>query len=190
MKIAKNKIELKPAQESDREKIYNWLYKSDITASIMGHPKYPDHPIPSWEEFCDEYPLSFFNASGDGTGRVFIIFANDDEVGTIGYDLLDKEKDRVVLDIWMKSEKYCGRGYGNDALQALSRHIHKKYGITNFIISPSERNKRAIAAYEKAGFKRIKLLNRKEQENEFGLSEYDDNVLMIKRLISNQSSEL
>ena len=56
------------------------------------------------------------------------------------------------------------------------------YGITNFIISPSARNKRAIAAYKKAGFEYVKTLNKEEQEKEFGQAEYDDNVLMKKRL--------
>jgi len=188
MEIVWNKIKLIPAKESDREEIHNWLCKSDLTPSVIGPPKYPEHPVPTWREFCNEYPLSFFSSSGDGTGRVFIIFANDEEVGTVGYDLLDKAKDRVVLDIWMKSEKYCGHGYGSDALNALSTYIHENYGITNFLISPSERNKRAVAAYKKAGFEYVKTMDKKEQEKEFGLSEYNDNILMIKRFITNQSS--
>lgn len=182
MKIKGNKIELIPAQISDREKIYDWLCKSDLTSSIMGYPSYPEHPIPTFKEFCNEYPLSFFNASGDGIGRVFIIFADEEEIGTIGYDLLDIKKDRVVLDIWMKAEQYCCRGYGSDSLNTLSRYIHENFGITIFLISPSARNKRAIAAYHKAGFNYIKIMNKEEQEKEFGLSEYDDNVLMIKNL--------
>ena len=182
MKITGNIIEIKPAQESDRENIYAWLAQSDLTYSMMGPPYYPDNPIPSWEEFCEDYTLSFFNALGDGKGRNYIITINNEDVGTVGYDLLDKEKDRVVLDIWMRSEKYCGHGYGSDALGALCNYIHKKYGITNFIISPSARNERAIAAYKKAGFEVIKTLNKEEQEKEFGLSEYDDNILMTKNL--------
>jgi RimJ/RimL family protein N-acetyltransferase len=108
-------------------------------------------------------------------------------VGIVGYDLLEKKKDRVVLDIWMRSEKYCGHGYGSDALNILSRYIHEYFGITNFWISPSARNKRAVAAYRKAGFEYNKILNKNEQEIEFGLSEYDDNVLMIKKLVTRPS---
>ncbi len=186
MKIVGNKIELKPAQESDREKIYTWLAQSDLTPSIMGPPDYLDHPIPSWEEFCEDYTISFFNASGDGKGRNYIIVVNNEEIGTIGYDLLDKNKNRVVLDIWMRSEKYCGHSYGSDALNTLCDYIHENYGITNFIISPSARNKRAIDAYKKAGFEYVKTLNKDEQKKEFGLSEYDDNILMIKRVITRQ----
>ena len=148
----------------------------------MGPPDYPDHPIPSWEEFCYDYTLSFFNASGEGKGRNYIIVFTDEEIGTIGYDLLDKNKNRVVLDIWMRAEKYCGLGYGRDALNTLCDYIHKIYGITNFIISPSARNKRAIAAYKKADFKYISIISKTEQEKEFGKSEYDDNIIMIKSL--------
>jgi RimJ/RimL family protein N-acetyltransferase len=180
MGIIGKTIELKPAQESDRKKIYTWLTQSDITPSMMGPPDYPDQSIPSWNEFCEDYTLSFFNASGDGKGRNFIIVINSEEIGTIGYDLLDKNKNRVVLDIWMKAEKYCSHGYGSDALDTLCKYIHKTYGITSFTISPSARNKRAIAAYKKAGFKYIRIIEKEEQEKEFGKSEFDDNIIMLK----------
>jgi len=190
MIISGDRIKLRPAQESDRNKIYTWLAQSDLTSSMMGPPDYPDHLIPSWEEFCEDYTLSFFNSSGDGKGKNYIIVVNDEEVGTIGYDLLDKKKDRVVLDVWMSTEKYCGHGYGSDALNTICNHIHKIYGITNFIITPSARNKRAIAAYKKAGFEYVSTISKEEQEKEFGKSEYDDNIIMIKKLITNQSSRL
>ena len=182
MNISGEKVELKPAQESDRRTIYEWLSQSDLTSSMMGPPVYPDHPVPSWDEFCEDYTPSFFNSSGDGKGRNFIIIAGRLEVGTVGYDLLDKKKNRVVLDIWMRAEKYCGHGYGSDALKTLSIYINKTYGINNIIISPSARNKRAIAAYIKAGFKYLSTINKAEQIKEFGVSEFEDNILMIKEI--------
>lgn len=182
MKISGHKVELRPARPSDRKKIFRWLARSDLTPSIMGPPDYPDLPVPTWEEFCREYLLSFFSTSGDGRGRNYIIVGDGEEVGTVGYDLLDKQKDRAILDIWLRSGKYCGRGYGSDALKALCRYIHENFGIGNFIISPSARNKRAIAAYRKAGFEAIKTLNKDDQIEEFGRAEYDDSILMMKRV--------
>lgn len=131
---------------------------------MMGMQNYPDHPIPTWEEFCDDYKPHFFNSSGDGKGRNYIIIASDEEVGTIGYDLLDKKKNRIVLDIWMRAEKYCGLGYGSDTLNTLCDYLHKTYCITNFIISPSARNKRAIAAYRKSGFEYVSTISKEEQK--------------------------
>ena len=182
MNICGDKVELRPARKSDRKKIFYWLTQSDLTSSVMGPPHYPDHPIPSWDEFCKDYTDSFFNSTGDGKGRNYIITAGGEEIGTIGYDLLDKKKNRVLLDIWMRAEEYCGHGYGSDALKTLSSYINRIFGITNIIISPSARNKRAIAAYRKAGFKYVSVITKEEQEKEFGLSEFDDNVIMIKKL--------
>ena len=82
----------------------------------------------------------------------------------------------------MSGEKYCGHGFGSDALNAFCDYIHNTYGISNFIISPSARNKRAIAAYEKSGFEYVSFISKEEQENEFGLSEYGDNIIMRKCL--------
>jgi len=125
MNIFGDKVELRPARKSDRGKIYDWLTQSDLTSSIMGPPDYPDHPVPSWDEFCKDYTLSFFNSSGDGKGR-------------------------------------------------------------NIIISPSARNKRAIAAYRKAGFKYISTINKAEQQKEFGVNEFDDNIIMMKKITANE----
>lgn len=180
--LSGKKVILRPARKSDRKNIYLWLTQSDLTPSMMGPPDYPDHPIPTWKEFCRDYRPSFFDASGDGQGRNYIILARDEEIGTIGYDLLDRRKNHVVLDVWLRAEKYCGLGYGSDSLIVLCEHLHKTYGINNFIISPSAKNKRAIAAYRKSGFKFISRIGKKEQIKEFGISEYDDNILMKKTL--------
>ena len=179
---------LRPARKSDRKRIYLWMAHSDATPSMMGPPDYPDHPIPSWDEFCQDYGEHFFKPSGDGKGRNYIIIADGKEVGTVGYDLCDKEKSRAVLDIWLCGEKYCGQGYGTDALNALCRHLFDKHGIRNFYIGPSSRNKRAVAAYLKAGFHQVGL-STQELDDEFGrgvnILDYRDNILM-KRVIRKQ----
>jgi RimJ/RimL family protein N-acetyltransferase len=187
MNIIGRKITLRPAVISDRKKIYLWLTKSDLTPTFMGYLRYPDAQIPAWKEFCRDYEESFFNSSGNEKGRNFIILADNTEVGTVGYDLFDAKKSRVVMDIWMRAEKYCGLGYGPEALRTLCKYLHQKYGIINFYISPSSRNNRAIRAYLKAGFKLIKLSrNKAKKEFGFDIYEYDDNIVM-KKAISNKS---
>lgn len=174
-------IQLRPAIESDRKKIYEWLAHSDLTPSMMGPPDYPDGPVPTWDEFSSDYHLDFFNDSGNGHGRNFIILSGDEAVGTVGYDCTDMKEKRTFLDIWLAEERYCRKGYGSDALKTLCRYLFHTYGIVSFIISPSERNKRAIAAYEKAGFVRLQL-DPEEQLEKFGRGEYRDNIIMEKRM--------
>ena len=167
----------------DREKIYVWMARSDVTPSMMGPPDYPDHPVPNWEEFLRDYGEHFFNPSGDGRGRNFIIIADGEEVGTVGYDLCDKTRSRAVLDIWLRGEEYCGHGYGTDALNALCCYLSDEYGIRKLLISPSSRNKRAVAAYTKCGFREV-VISDEELEAEFGngvnIRDYRDCVVMMR----------
>lgn len=109
---------LRPASIEDRRKIFEWLTQSDVTPSMMGPPKYPDHPVPSWNTFKQDYRESFFENSAGATGKNYIILAEATEVGTIGFDKLDFQYGTVDLDIWMKAEEFCGRGYGPDGLNA------------------------------------------------------------------------
>ena len=183
MVIKGSKIKLRPAILSERRLIYAWLAKSDLTPSFMGPPNYPDSHIPTLKEFCQDYKENFFNPAGNKTGRNYIIIANNIRVGTIGYDLFNDKKRRVVLDIWMRSERYCGKGYGTDALRTICGFLNKRYTIKDFYISPSSGNKRAIAAYRKAGFRAIRM-SRRVAKKEFGVDIYDyhDNIVMRKTL--------
>ena len=153
MMIKCKTIGLRVAEIEDRRKIFEWLTQSDITLSMMGKPNYPDHLVPSWENFQQDYTEAFFDENADEKGRNYIILLAETEIGTIGYDSLDRQTGTVDLDIWMKEEKYCGHGYGTEALTCLIGYLHEKYGITIFRVDPSARNERAIRAYKKAGFR-------------------------------------
>jgi diamine N-acetyltransferase len=81
----------------------------------------------------------------------------------------------------LRSSEVCGRGYGSDALLALTRHLHETFGVTKFILRPSRRNTRAIRAYAKAGFRLLPLTD-EEQAERYGPGDYSDTVVMAKEL--------
>lgn len=56
---------------------------------MMGPPLFPDHPIPTWQEFCADYADRFFRPEGDGFGRLFVIGEGQREIGCISYDGLN-----------------------------------------------------------------------------------------------------
>ena len=47
------------------------------------------------------------------------------------------------------------KGYGSDALKALTKYLFENMNMRRCWIEPGEYNRRAIKAYEKAGFKRV-----------------------------------
>ncbi len=175
------KVFLRPALESDRLQVYEWLTRSDVTPSMMGPPDYPDHPAPSWEEFCGDYMPNYFDDSDPFAGRCFIIVADGQDVGVVSYNAIEEEGGLTELDIWLGAEAYCGKGYGSNALEALCAHLHKAYRVEHFIIRPSGRNRRAIAAYKRAGFELLPL-SPAEQTERFGEADYEDSVVLLKQL--------
>ena len=74
------KVALRPAVEADRTSVYAWLARSDLTPSMMGPPRFPDHPVPAWEEFCADYKPHYFDGSLPHAGRCFIIVAGSEDV--------------------------------------------------------------------------------------------------------------
>ena len=171
-------VQLRPACLSDRRDVYSWLAESDVTASMMGPPAYPESPPPTWDEFCTDYEQHFFDGSAADVEASYIIEAGGEPVGHVNYEVRDLPVRCAELDIWLRSERDTGHGYGPDALAALTEHLHSTLGVSTFLLRPSARNHRAIRAYQKAGFV-IVSMTPKQQDEIYGPGDYEDAVLLI-----------
>ena len=166
-------VTLRPATKSNRKTIYQWLiHWTNLT---------PNNKKPSWEEFCNDYKDFFFDGTQQNVGRCFLVFVDENPVGHINYHTLCPHYKHTELDIWMSNDNNCGRGYGSDALNILCNYLFKKFGIDEFIIRPSAQNKRAIRAYQKAGFRKI-VCGLKEQISRYSATDFDDCIVMIKHI--------
>ncbi|MDA8236210.1 MAG: GNAT family N-acetyltransferase [Clostridia bacterium] len=186
-------IQLIPATPEDRLTAYQWLCQSDTTPYHMGPPHFPNHPVLTWEEFCQDYTEYYFDGSEPAKGRCFVIISQDTPVGIISYSCFHLKQHKAELDIWMNSLQNCGQGRGPDAIRTLCSYLHETLGISDFIIRPSARNPRAVKAYEKAGFVKINQAKKEETLHEFLLDQYyslygpgdygsGDDVVLIKSL--------
>lgn len=170
--IEGNLIKLIPANLADKENVYTWCFHSETTKCHSGPPYYPETPIQTSEEFFNDYEGYadyFFDGTRPEKGRGFIILVNNEQVGFISYTSFHLKPGWSELDIWMNQEANCGKGYGSDALIALSDYLNKNMSINKMIMRPSAKNERAIKSYMKAGFQKSDLL-----PPEYMLNEYVD----------------
>jgi RimJ/RimL family protein N-acetyltransferase len=174
---------LRASTPDDRRIVFDWLANSDLTSSMLGEPTFPDEPVPSWEEFCEDHTPHFFEGEITERGRCFIMQVNNEDVGQIYFNDVEERNGikRVELDMWMRTEKYCGKGHGSDALETLCVFLAKRFSVDQFLVQPSARNRRAIRAYEKAGFVSL-AVPLDEAVKEWGPNDYYDSVYMVKRL--------
>jgi RimJ/RimL family protein N-acetyltransferase len=175
-KIHGNLVTLRPATLDDRKPIFDWLTNSDVTMFMMGPPTYPDCTIPTWDEFLNDYKEYFFDSSKPFLGRSFVIEVKSEPVGQINHDKIHKDDYSTELDIWLKSSKYMGKGYGSDAIVTLCDYLTKKFKCKKFIIAPSKRNITAIKAYKKAGFIETDITH------DSFLGDYIDAIRLIKAI--------
>jgi diamine N-acetyltransferase len=148
-------IEIRHALQSERDKIYDWLAFSDTASMHMGEPDYPENPVPTREEFDLGFEEFYFKEDTRKLGSVMIIESDGIEIGCMCYACFHLKPQAAELDIWMNARKYCGNGYGSAALVKMIDYLRRDFNVKNFIIRPSEKNKRAIRAYEKAGFRSV-----------------------------------
>ncbi len=189
LEIIKGKhITLIPATTGDRQVVYEWCFKSETTKYHSGLPDYPEVEIPTYDEFCDEYYEEyFFTGERLQDGRGFMIIVNEEKTGFISYTSFHLKPSMAELDIWMNLEVNCGKGYGVDAIIALSHFLNETMGVNELIIAPSRKNIRAVKAYMKAGFigadKPMSEYLLEEYVSMYGSGDYgvEDTALLIKR---------
>lgn len=128
---------------------------------------------------------------GRDTSRPFLFLVDGREAGYIQYWfvghhqnkswiaghpwLADLPEETIGIDLSIGEEKDLARGLGSMALHKFATHLYG-FGYTTIIIDPDPGNKRAIRAYEKAGFHTVEHLAGK----------YDDVLIMQFQLNKNE----
>jgi RimJ/RimL family protein N-acetyltransferase len=183
----KSMISIRHARIDERKKTFDWycdIFENNDQMDSSVVQKY------SFQEYIDDFEDFYFVASGKNKGSVMIIQNDDEEVGCLCYACFHLKQDSAELDIWLKDEKTCGKGYGTTAIKKLISYLRKEKNITRYIIRPSEKNIRAIGAYQKVGFSVVKDKKQSVAQylkpefiDKYGVGDYglDDTAVLVLR---------
>ncbi len=75
-------------------------------------------------------------------------------IGNCGFNFVDEENRYAKIGITIGEKNYWSKGYGRDALHLMLQFGFCIRGYNNICLNVYEYNTRAIACYEKVGFKR------------------------------------
>ncbi|MBN2225094.1 MAG: GNAT family N-acetyltransferase [Deltaproteobacteria bacterium] len=152
--IAGRAVVLVPMTPADVPEFYRMATQSDSAPYWYGE-LYGD-TAPTYDDFQIEYPAHYFDASAPRKGRCFFIAVGTRRIGTVAYNEIDERDGSTELDIIIACDTDTGRGYGPDALETLTGFLFDCMSVRRCFIVPIASNLRAIRAYEKAGFRRVK----------------------------------
>ena len=143
------RLRLRPITPADAAAFARWLSDPEVVASF-GRP--PDDSV---ETPSDEA------ASAGLPGWTFVIEDRGRPIGGIEYF-----HDRpgapwsAGIDIFIGEPDARDRGLGTEALRTLLQYLFETKGLKRVTIDPEPSNRRAVRAYEKAGFRVDGILRR------------------------------
>src|SRR4051795_6406678 len=84
--IQGRQVTLRPAAPEDQRVILHWLFRSDITPTMLGPPLYPERPTLPPGEPGHGYEPHYFDGSAPELGRCFLIVVDGKSVGQVNYN--------------------------------------------------------------------------------------------------------
>ena len=111
------------------------------------------------EHYADELPLGFrviieYRGIPVGYGQVYQVTGEMFSE----YDYPDEGRTVFAMDQFIGLPEYWNRGIGTAFLETMASWLKTRQGAERILLDPHQDNPRAIRAYEKAGFRKIKPL--------------------------------
>ncbi len=178
-------IKLKRPALADRRRVYLWLSTPGIVDKMMGPPTFPDVAPPTYTEFVADYPDFLWLHDQPEAGRVFLIAAQEQDVGCIVQnDIVTTTGNTraAEIDIWLAGPEFTGRGFGRQAISELCYLLASEFRIAELFLQPSARNEAACVAYQRAGFHRSPLSTKEAAEYYRTRPDYSDSVFFVRRI--------
>lgn len=100
-----------------------------------------------------------FSYEGKPLGYVQFYPVPPEELSALGYDAAEAV---YGMDQFIGEPEYWNRGIGSLMIRVVVRYLFTECGATRVIMDPVVENERAIRAYEKCGFRRVRIMPEKE----------------------------
>lgn len=162
-------VRLRGYEKSDLDAVMKWVHDEEVTRFISAVV----FPASSIEE---ERFIETVASGKDPSNKEFVIetLSKRKYIGGIGLHNINWLSRNARLGIVIGDKQYWGRGFGTDAVQVLLRLAFEKMGLHRVELVVFTFNERAIACYEKCGFRREGVL----RDYEFKLGAFRDALMM------------
>ena len=162
VKIEKDEITIRDFTETDLSLMFQWLTDQRVLEYYEGRDV---------KFTMDTSSAHFLEAIPDGFRMIIeyqkspIGYAQAYQLSGELFDEYDYPDDGHIvyaMDQFIGEPKYWSKGIGSSFLKMMASHLKENMAAQRVLLDPHQDNKRAISAYEKAGFKIIKPLPKHE----------------------------
>ena len=140
------KVVLRPMRSKEVDLIHKWANNPENIPFWYGKRKTLQQVKADWKPH-------YFSDKDSYSGRCFAILKDDEAIGMINYNQIDKDNRNTDIDIIIGHRKNWNKGYGTDAVVTLAGYLFKHFRLHRISLGVYIHNPRAIQSYKKAGFK-------------------------------------
>ena len=160
----------------DSSSYFRWINNREIV-------EYNANFIPISIESHNQW---FDNLNIDPSSRYFSIVINKEQlIGSCSLRKINFKEKSAQLQVRIGEKKYLNKGYGTIALSLLLKFGFSELKLDRIILNVLETNIRAIKAYEKCCFKKIRLLKNEVYMNGSYKNMYEMVVEKVEYLRNN-----
>ena len=178
MRIEDNGILIRDFSESDLPIMLKWLTDDRVLEYYEGRDvRFTMETLAA--HFLEEIPDGFrvtieYRDMPIGYGQVYQLSGEQFQE----YDYPDSGSIVYAMDQFIGEPEYWNRGIGTAFLKMMASYLQTYKGAEIILLDPHADNHRAVRAYEKAGFRKVKLL----PEHELHEGKMEDCWLMERKL--------
>ena len=153
-------LKVRLLEEQDSLLLVKWLSNPTVLEFYEGR----DNP------FDLHKVKSVFYGSGDEDVKCIVEYENQ-AIGYVQFYPLDDETKKEYgychenvygTDQFIGEVEYWNKGIGTSLVRAMTKYLIEKENADRVVMDPQTRNTRAIKCYEKCGFRKVKILPKRE----------------------------
>jgi RimJ/RimL family protein N-acetyltransferase len=163
-------VRLRAYEKSDLDAVMKWVNDEEVTDMLGGGILV--YPVSSLAE--ERFVEAAAGSSDKQKNFVIETLAQRKYIGGISFNVIDWLNRSAAVGIVIGDKSLWGKGYGTDAMRVLMRLAFDKMNLHRLGLNVFDYNRRAIASYEKCGFKREGVL----REDHFARGKYHDTIVM------------
>jgi RimJ/RimL family protein N-acetyltransferase len=162
-------VRLRAYESSDVDATLKWVNDDEVRQFLEGGTL--TYPVSRAQQ---EQFVEGASRPADNRKTFAIETLNGEYLGSINLHEIDWINRRAEIGIVIGIKQHWGKGYGTDAMRVLLRLAFDKMNLHRVYLRVYAFNKRAIASYEKCGFRREGVLREQRYHN----GKYHDAILM------------
>ncbi|KOP65631.1 2-aminoglycoside phosphotransferase [Bacillus sp. FJAT-18019] len=157
-------ITVRELEEKDVLSMVSWLSNPDVLQYYEGRDN-PHDAERVREQFYvdDDETRCIIEYEGKPIGYIQFYLLDEEMLGEYGYGESDADGMTFATDQFIGEPDYWNKGIGTKLMTSMVEYLVVQRQADRIVMDPQAWNVRAIACYEKCGFRKVRLLEKHEQ---------------------------